>query len=105
MRIQKTKTLFGLAASALVALTMSMTFHGAAEADVSKSPTMKMQVQKKPIVPPRPTGPQASNRIQSKPVVIKDHAWVQFWDTITGEDTGCHDIDNQTSCSGTCPCN
>ncbi len=104
MRNQKTKTFLGLAAAALVALTMATTFDGAAEAG-SPAAAKKIQMQQKPPVPPRPTGPQAAGKIQSKPVVIGDHAWVQFYDVKTGEDTGCHDIDNQTSCAGTCPCN
>jgi hypothetical protein len=33
-----------------------------------------------------------------------DHWWVQFFDELTGEDTGCHDIDNMQSCEGSCPC-
>ena len=34
----------------------------------------------------------------------KDHAWVQFFDERTLENTGCHDIDNMQSCEGSCPC-
>lgn len=34
---------------------------------------------------------------------LEDHAWVQFKDKY-GNPTGCHDIDNQQSCSGPCPC-
>lgn len=105
MRIQKTKTFLGLVAAALVALTMSMTFHSAAEAEVSKRPVMKMQVEKRPVVPPRPTSSQRPGNIKAEQVYLKDHWWVQFKDVLTGEHTGCHDVDNQTSCEGSCPCN
>jgi len=35
----------------------------------------------------------------------EDHWFVQFYDVVTGVNTGCHDKQNQTSCEGTCPCN
>ena len=105
MRNRKTKTFLGLAAAAFVALTMATGFNSPAEADTRKSPTMKMQVQKKPVVPPRPTGPQSTGNIKVEQVFIKDHWWAQFYDVDTGEHTGCHDTDNGLSCEGSCPCN
>ena len=104
MRNQKTKTFFGLAAAALVALTMATTFDGTAEAASPVSPATKIQVQKAPPVQPRPTVGPASNNIASKPVRIGDHWWAQFYDVVTGENTGCHDHDNGMSCEGSCPC-
>lgn len=52
-------------------------------------------------------------RIQSASIFLStgtpgrtgDHAYVQFYaDDENTIPTGCHDIDNQQSCSGTCPC-
>ena len=53
----------------------------------------------------KPPLPQSGGpSIRSRPVVINDHAYVQFFDEKTGKNTGCHDIDNQMSCEGDCPC-
>ncbi len=104
MPTQKTKTFLGLVAASLVALAMVTTFEGAAEAGSPASPANKVQAQSKPPTPPRPTAVPGATNIASKPVRIGDHWWAQFYDTITGENTGCHDHDNGLSCEGTCPC-
>lgn len=104
----KTRAVFGLAAAAFVALTLSTALTSTADAGAPQASTQKVvQLRKQPPVNPRPTGGPAQgapSNIASKPVFIKDHWWAQFYDVITGENTGCHDHDNGMSCEGTCPC-
>lgn len=45
----------------------------------------------------------AFSKFSAEGGTLEDHAWVQFKDKY-GNPTGCHDIDNQQSCSGPCPC-
>lgn len=94
------KILFGAALAAVVTASLATSFNAGAETAVpgAKAPAAQAQKPVNPI-------PTASGKIKQKPVRIGDHWWVQFFDTVTGENTGCHDKDNKMSCEGSCPCN
>lgn len=104
MVIVSKKMVFGAALAAVVAAFLATSYGAGAETRAPAAPGAKApaaQAQKPPVSPI----PTASGKIKQKPVRIGDHAWVQFYNVDTGEHTGCHDIDNQMSCDGSCPCN
>lgn len=81
------KILFGAALAAVMTACLATSFSAGAETAAPRAKAPAMQAQK-PTAGPIPT---ASGKIKQNPVRIGDHWWVQFFDTVTGEHTGCHD--------------